>query len=243
MSVVINYASKYIALIATDTRITWGKHGEFGYTDGNEKLIDLHDLGWAAGAGLSSFLDSFKKKLGEEDIRNTDRIKEIFDEIYDNEVKQYPYYQGEIDQSVASASWLGMSNDDIFLRVGIFSKSIEGTMGFMLNDRFYLFYPSNYLEDLKLVRDFENNNDLIFTYDYMNPSSLQQLIQKVVIMFKQISESSEGVSKDCDIGIICLSREGVQKLKGSFNLSSFDEESNNFSIQLHQVNFKPFTEE
>ena len=243
MSVVINYVSKYMALIATDTRITWGKYGEFGYTDGNEKLIDLQNMGWAAGAGLSSFLDLFKNKLSEEDITDTDRIKDIFEEIYNEEVCQYPELQNEIRQSVASASWLGMTNNDIFLRVGIFSKNIDDTIGFLLNDRFYLFYPRNYLDDLVLIKNFEENNDLDFTYDYMNPSSFQQLIQKVFIMFKQISETSDGVSNNCDIGIIYLSREGVQKLKASFNISSFDEETGNLSIQFQQSNTTSFKEE
>lgn len=37
MSVVINYLSKYVAIIAADTRINFGRNAEFGYSDDNIK--------------------------------------------------------------------------------------------------------------------------------------------------------------------------------------------------------------
>lgn len=59
MTVVINYVSKYISVIATDTRIVYGRDGgkSGNYSDNNEKLISLKNMGWTSGVGLSEFLD------------------------------------------------------------------------------------------------------------------------------------------------------------------------------------------
>lgn len=55
LTVNIGYASKCLSIIVTDRRINYGKNQEFGYSDNNNKLVNLKDMGWATGAGLASF--------------------------------------------------------------------------------------------------------------------------------------------------------------------------------------------
>ena len=78
MSVVISYVSENIAIIATDTRVSYGENREFGYSDNEQKLINLSFMGWAAGTGLTQFLDPFKEKLSNSRVTHTTQIEEIF---------------------------------------------------------------------------------------------------------------------------------------------------------------------
>ena len=78
MSIVINYVSKYMAIIATDTRISYGGNAEYGFSDDNMKLVELPNMGWCSGAGYHDFLELFKSNLAQSTLHNPNEIEVLF---------------------------------------------------------------------------------------------------------------------------------------------------------------------
>lgn len=249
MSVVFNYVSRYISIVATDTRISFGKDAEFGYQDGVDKLVNLPQMGWSAGAGFASFLDVYKDRVGAEEIIDPNRVAVIFDEVFEEAIVSEPHFADHIKESVASLSWVGLVDGEVQMRLGLLSQKFKnderGSLGLVLDDSFSIFYPSNYLENPDMVEAFEKANDLNFTYNPADSDSFIGLISKIATMFCQISDNSAGVSNVLDVGVLRFTSDGLEKLKITITVEKQDLGMNlNFSfspvyIKLYGSNGEP----
>jgi hypothetical protein len=65
MTIVINYVSNLISVIATDNRVSIGSNAEYGYQNDVTKLVNIphYAMGWTAGSGYGGLLDRFKNAL------------------------------------------------------------------------------------------------------------------------------------------------------------------------------------
>jgi hypothetical protein len=155
-------------------------------------------------------------------------INEIF-AMY-NEVREQTIvdnlvlHNDDINNSVVTLSWCGKTKE------GILSPSIgmisEGRFGEGISqvqlDYFLIIYPANYTKEM--VADFEKENDLEYTFNAEH--GLETLIGKVVRIAIKISETSKLVSRSLDIGIQCLSQEGLVKIKAFIDFENIDENGN-----------------
>lgn len=209
MSVVIAYSTSALSLIATDTRITYGRTmglPHCHYTDDNEKLHLLTNMGWAAGVGVGDFLAQLKYALQKNNSEHRDVfvLKTIFRQVYEDFYRDWPYEKDDVRFSGLCASWTGFDPDisQIFFRIGIFSDGsvLDTQMEIARNDQFFLLWPYDYFIAETKREEFCGLHETDFQYD----DNLEELLLKTFTMFKTISNTSNSVSNICDVGITML---------------------------------------
>lgn len=214
MTVNIGYVSKYLSIIVTDRRINYGENQEFGYSDNNNKLINLKDMGWATGAGLANFLDDFKEKLSESEVKNSDDVIALFHDVVEKAKQDEPDFAEHIDKSVGMISWFSALEDlsDFFFRVGLLSNSDFGrNIALLNNEELQIVYPTEYLDDIAKVRELEKRYDMKIKFD----GDLNKIFSRIFTIFSEISKESNFVSSICDVGLHFLNSEGFFKVRFS----------------------------
>ncbi|MCM3292384.1 hypothetical protein M3661_19880 [Paenibacillus sp. MER 180] len=213
MTAIICYSTKMLNIMLTDRRINYGSKQELGYTDNRIKLINLPEMGWVSGAGLADFLDSFKGSLAEKEVRSTDDVLKIYDDAVVNAKEINPSsFEQQIDQSVAVVSWFGASTDytEMFFRMGILSNAHYGkNIALAPSEEIFIVYPSDYLENLELVKDLEERHGL---HDQIN-GDIIVVLKQMFEVFKEISDNSPYVSSICDVGLFFIDQDGIYKSK------------------------------
>lgn len=212
MTAIVGFVTQTLSIIITDNRINYGEHQEFGYDDNRKKLFDLPEMGWACGAGLSEFIDSFKKLLVTEPIEDNFKIVEIFKKAIKSAKSANPDLVDIIDNSVVMASWCGGSLDlkEFSFRVGVLSKThFDDQMGLLNNDNIFVVYPPEYLNSIEKVRDLEDR----FPLKMDSNAGIETILERMLTIFNEISENSKFVSTTCDVGMFLLTNEGFVKSK------------------------------
>lgn len=212
MSVVISYTSSNVAIIITDTRISFGKNQEYGYSDDNEKLYDLKYMGWSAGTGLAEFLDPFKSRLSMLRITNTDEIVDIYTKTIEEAMIKYPELCEDIKTSNVIFSWIGYPDKNIYpcCNTGLMSMKHFGTNIAKADyEKFCILFPYEYDLDSSIKKDFEKK----YSYKYSFDGDLNEVIRIMLNMFEEISNNAMSVSNICDIGIIFKDAENIIKLR------------------------------
>ncbi|MEW4425989.1 hypothetical protein AB1I68_00680 [Paenibacillus pabuli] len=210
MTAIVGFVRQTLSIIITDNRINYGKHQEFGYDDTRSKLFNLPDMGWACGAGLSVFIDSFKESLVSEPIEDTHKIVEIYKKAINSAKSFNPELAEFIDDSVVMASWFGASTEKITFRIGFSSKSHYGDHLALLNDNEILvIYPPEYLESKEKVRDLVDR----FPLKMDSNDGINIILERMLKIFNEISNNSKFVSTTCEVGMHEFTYEGVIKSK------------------------------
>jgi|SRR5699024_8064967 len=236
MTAVLGYVTQAISVILCDRRINFGKYQEFGYSDENKKLVDLTEMGWASGAGLATFLDEFKDNLDKEYIKDTDDIIRAFNVAVGQAKEQTPHLSKEIDKSSAMISWFGVpSEQQMTFRVGILSNHHFGSNIALINDEeIQTLYPGDYIDNPDLVKDFEERFEKSIGFQ----GDIEDILDRMLHMFDEISSNSKYVSKCCDIGLHCFTQNGILKLKisGEVNELISEIENGNINNRLELIN-------
>ncbi|WP_339271711.1 hypothetical protein NYE54_09205 [Paenibacillus sp. FSL K6-1330] len=212
MTAIIGFTTGLFSIILTDNRINWGMEQEYGYEDGQEKLFNIPEMGWAGGAGLSLFINDFKKSLAEEKVSEVQNIIDIFKNSVDYSKNEAPEYSEVIDESVAIASWIGATEamDKILFRVGVLSKKHFGNqMGLLNENEIFVVYPPEYLRSIEKVRELEERYKLKIEHDF----DLSEILIRMLHIFNEISQNSKFVSTTCDVGLQFMAEEGLIKAK------------------------------
>jgi hypothetical protein len=240
MSVVINYVSKYIAIIASDTRINYGRNAEFGYSDDNIKLVNLPNMGWCSGVGYHDFLELFKNKLAQFELSDPREIETIFNESIEQAiVDSMLLHIEDINSSAVSFSWVSTTPEDIFCRIGLMSKQyFDNNLMLMNEGEFHIFYPGEYLDNLNIVSQFKETFNLQFQLAHDDPDLLSKLINRTLSMYNYISNQAQTVSRTCHIGILLLSQQGIDKFRSIVDVDLLEAQGGN--VSLEQISHIPF---
>jgi hypothetical protein len=240
MSIVITYVSDVISIIATDSRVSYGKHNEFGFSDNNEKLHNLPLMGWYAGVGLHDFLELFKEKIEVLNITDTDKIVSVYKQTLEEFENQKPLSLKYINRSVLACSWIGFSEvKGVLMRVGFLSKDhFNDDIALLGKNKIHILYPIEYIENPQIAMSFEENN--LMTHDFDN--NLYSIFTKILNMFHSIVPTTQCISTICDIGVQCLTKEGLYKLRIRGDVEMLLEKlaQNDFDSQISLVDFKSF---
>lgn len=234
MSVVVNYASDFLTIIATDTRISYGKNAEFGFHDDQEKLINLKNFGWSAGVGLGKFLDEFKYALGNAEVHSVGEIEEIFSKTVEKASIEQPEFKEYIDNSVASFSWIGSDEGKILCRLGLISKeAFDSRVKLLGNGNIFVMYPPEYLNNPELAFELEERYGVVHPFN----GSLDDILKTILSIFAEIADKSNSVSDTCDVGIMCILPDGVYKgrIKGEVSLLQTELQSGNIPMQIERI--------
>lgn len=204
-------------MIATDTRISYGR--SMGQTkefnDDNEKLQSLNDMGWIAGAGAYSFIQIMQEKLRNSKITLNEQIKQLFIESYSEIEKLNIYDKKTLDVTGIVASWIAFDPNVSILplfRVGIFSKktiSEEMAAPMLEKNIIHLFYPYEYLVDKSIIDEFGKK----YPPNYIFDGDYNRFIYQISCIFKEIASNSKSVSSTCDIGIMNIDNNGINKIQ------------------------------
>lgn len=209
MSVVLAYVSENISLISTDTRITYGNSitHTISHSDDNRKLYNLKNLGWVAGVGASTFIDIFKEKISSTEIHYVDQLKDIFQECYMETQKLSIYSKEILDITGIVASWKGLSNNGVKLRVGVFNKefvqSASEGLPIVENNNIFILPPYSFIKSPKLMEDL--NNEFSFYYEW--DSKMYTLLEKIIEIQKYVTYKADSVSHFCEIGMEIITPE------------------------------------
>lgn len=228
MSVVIAHVSDFISLIATDTRISYGiPAGEPPeYSDDNEKLFQVNNLGWAAGAGVCELLDNLKTSISATEITEVSQIMSVFQKEYSSLFEIWPFEKSYVKMTGLCVSWLGFDADlnRFVFRIGILSEDsiTNNSMGRVKEDEFYLLFPTDYIEDSLKRMDFLNK----FKPDFKFNGDLLGLFLRVFQMFKEISDNSDSVSNYCDLGIHIATQTSLGRIRLGGNIDDLLHELN-----------------
>lgn len=203
-------------MIATDTRISYGR--SMGRTslfcDDNDKLLNLDDMGWMAGAGAYSFIEIMQDKLQDRRIISNEQVKDLFIESYCEIEKLNIYDKETLDTTGIAVSWISFNPEISWLplfRIGIFSnKTIleETPVPMMEKNIIYLLYPFEYIVDKEKINEFNRKYSLNYVFD----GDYNKFIYTIACIFNEIASNSKSVSKICDIGLMNIDSNGIQKI-------------------------------
>lgn len=211
MTVIINYSSSYFSIILADRRTNFGEHQEYGYDDNKSKLIDLENMGWASGTGLSVFLEEFKARLSKGNFNQVEEMYEVFSQsVQDCKIK-FPEWSHHIEESCATASWIGISEDlkNILFRIGLFSLEQKGYPVRLFSNKLVILYPPEYLSNIDKQSELEKRRKIAPELE----ENLDEVIKMMFLTFVEISNSSKHVSSLCDMGIQILDKYNILKLR------------------------------
>lgn len=210
MSVVIGYVTDQFSVIMTDTRITYGKNGEYGWDDNYEKLASIPDMGWATGVGVCDFIERFKGGLSKSKNRTVGKIEELYAQTLEKEKQKHESLTEHIDSTVITCSWAGLEGNRMKLRVGFLNNEHFGhNLVELGQNQITILYPFDYLQDYRKIEDIEKRKRL----HHRDEGSFERLLEHLLSIFAEISANSFGVSRICDIGIHMCSDNDVNKLK------------------------------
>lgn len=148
--------------------------------------------------------------MAKADIYNTDDIVRIY-KLTNNEVKNIiPMWDKEIDKSVVSTSWVGISEDQLVFHLGLLSKQhFHENIAIIPKDHFEICYPSEYIENPQIIEDFVSKVDLHHEYNF----NIDSVIEKALSLFDEISSTSVSVSRECHIGQQFMAHDGIYKVR------------------------------
>jgi len=228
MTINISYVTQGMSMIISDRRLSRGLKGEYGYTDDNEKLINLKEMGWASGAGLYNFIKPFNQKLSEATIEKIEDIIDIYEEVLQQTITNYPQYQKEIEKSIVSFSFhnFDFTKKAFQFHVGILKREYVGENGIKLvpDDVYYIIPPSDFNP---YIKEKANVNKQI----KKGNNQFEDILKQGLETFKEVSLDSKFVSKECDIGIHTLARDGIYKFKLSGEVNELLRKLNEGSIK------------
>ncbi|SHK42099.1 hypothetical protein [Desulforamulus aeronauticus] len=214
MTVVISYVSDSFSIIATDTRVIETAFGKVEQTDDNQKLYDLKNMGWCAGAGQGDFIEDFKRSLDNIDIPVSSEIRNLFNRTIENAYTKSPLFIEEIDNSVIAFSCFSIDENN--LKVGFLCKKFldhasakDIDVLFFKNNTISIIYPSDYLDRPDMMESLEERYTLSFKTN-QDKSKILNIITKI---FEEICFNSSYVSRACDIGFQCYQPEGIYKTR------------------------------
>ncbi|WP_158735131.1 hypothetical protein [Alteribacillus sp. YIM 98480] len=223
MTTVISYVNSAFSVILSDNRINYGHNQEGGYQDGFNKLINLPEMGWSSGAGLSDFLVEIKDQLGAFDIKNTDDILHLFKDVLNKAKENNVLYKKEIDESVIVSSWLGSDGNDVFFRVGMLSNKHFGiNLRVLEKGEIDIVYPGDYLSNIQRVEEIKEKFNLT-----IGETDLFMALNEMLQIFDVISSNSTQVSRTCDIGLFTFQEDGVYKIRTSGDVEELKKHINN----------------
>lgn len=231
MSVVIAYSTDVLSIILTDKRVSFGKYAEFGYSDDGEKLINLSDMGWAAGAGVSEYLYDLKQNLSSENIKDVKDIINVYQKISNTYFIDPNYSKEDIDMSAVVASWLGFDEKICFFKfnVGILSSQhiSENGIKTLSPNQIFTLYPIDYLDNQNKISSLLSKHGCEHQFD----GDINKLYEKIFGLFREIAEDSKYVSTTCDIGLHLIQKDGVYKIKLSGEINELMNELKEGRIQ------------
>lgn len=210
MTAVLTYLNEYCSVILADNRTNFGFNQEGGYEDGTSKLINLPEMGWVSGAGLADFLNILKETLATSEIKETNDITSLYEDVITSYKKQEPFWEEEIDASVMVASWIGFDGEKHAFRAGTMSNKHFGlNLMSLLENRIHVVYPGDFLSNIDKIDFIENNFDL----DRSDDNFFVNLTYMLKV-FKHITLNSNQVSETCDIGLQMFQPDGrIYKFK------------------------------
>lgn len=209
ITVVVSYANRDITIVMSDTRLNWYIDGKHFYDDENSKLVNLSEMGWASGAGLADFLDSFKKELSENTVTSVEDISKIYVKVLEDEKIKSPHVASDISKSAVIATWVAVEDGEVFLRLGLLEEDNFGHEVMLLEfGKYFILYPGEYLEDTEKAYKIQDK------YLHVEvEETFEETLQRLFNIFMDISKDSNQCSTHCDIGIQFLQSTGVYKIK------------------------------
>ena len=207
MTVVIGYLNEHFSVLATDTRLIFGKDS----TDHTDRILKLRSMpypfGWCAGLGFAGYIDKFKDLTTKCYIRNIDEIKNICKRAREEALQEYPDKLDDIETSNIFGSWPSDTDTDTGVSCEIgWIRFINGeiTIDHITKNTYSIGYPADanaeYIEQLTIKYNLKASHN----------GNLNQIINVILQIFNEISMQSSDVSRICEIGIQL--KKGLSKL-------------------------------
>ncbi|MET3508552.1 hypothetical protein [Halalkalibacter oceani] len=213
VTAIISYVNRSgFSIILSDTREIYS-NGE--YVDGISKNIELPYHGWVSGAGQGDFLEKFKEELANaETIGGSEGKKDIsnlyLDVLVDFKRSGICTFE-ELDKSVIVLSTLWKEKDIVnyIFEINLLSFNHFGKNLISIDEgEIYIVYPSDFIENKNLVETITDKYTL-----NIGLLNFNDVLEKMLIIFKDISLKSEQVSKTCEMGLLFLNEDGFYKCK------------------------------
>jgi len=211
ITVVVCYGDKYLTIIMSDDRVNCNIFGRHIYEDGHTKLVELPNMGWASGAGLSDFLETFKKELSKSTVFNIEEMGSIYKKILEKSKKNRPDLSSFISKSAIVVSWVAVLEDELYLRFGVFEEeNFDTEIAVCEFGNYLVLYPGDYLDDQDKIK---NVSEKYLNYDNSEEESYEKILSRMFSIFNEISSNSEQCSTHCDVGIQVVQPTGIYKIK------------------------------
>jgi hypothetical protein len=219
MTAVLCYTTNILSIILSDKRVSYGRYAELGYSDEYTKLVNLPEMGWAAGAGAGDYLDQLKETLADSDILSVKDIIDVYEEVSTSFSSNGFYSEEHIKSSAVVASWIGFDEEinSIKFRIGVLSSEHVGKegMGSVSDNLIFTLYPIDYIEDENKVEVLLNKHGWEHQFD----GDMNALYEKLFSVFEEIANDSPYVSSTCDVGLQIFLDNVIYKIKFSGEIS------------------------
>jgi hypothetical protein len=223
MTLVVGFNMRHYALIGADTRVCYYPDGHLQYRDDEEKIRHT-SMGLISGAGLCNLLDPVKQRLEENEITNTDQIREAIRAERRFVEQWFPNPDARLREAIAHTAWMltyfhaekPQSYADITLRLAITIPQDDYKLGLFPADSGGMIPPSGLTPtEERELRD--------MCHDGIKPWNDEQepvveniahhagLIGRVI---RRASELSEMVSASFQLGVQTIHDTGISSIVG-----------------------------
>ncbi|SET94965.1 hypothetical protein SAMN05421676_11224 [Salinibacillus kushneri] len=209
MTLLIGYRGEFLTILMSDDRVTY--HGDkVHFEDGNNKLIELPNMGWSVASGLTDFIDAYKLKLAKSDIRSVEDIVNSFSSSIKTAISEKPFLKSDIDNSEILATWFGTERDinTLAFHMGLLNKHKvnDNGMAVLQRNNIYIGFPYGF------------NHDKIEEYrrkyaTFKDELNLSKILNFLLQAFYEISSQSDYANTHCDIGIHMFDSDGIYKIR------------------------------
>ncbi|MCM3536580.1 hypothetical protein [Priestia endophytica] len=219
MTINIHYVRNDISVILSDRRFTYGLEGEGGHSDDNIKLSNLKTMGWGwtTGAGLYNFIIPFQQKFSKANITKQSELIDLFNDVMNQTMIEYPQYKERMMTSSVSFSFLGLNSEGTAhqCQIGLLDKTTadKGSINLLPPGCLHPIPPSDFTGDLSDLDTFNQQR-----VKKLEQENLHAVIIHCLEAFEELSRDSMKASEECDIGICKLSDKEMVKLKLSGNV-------------------------
>lgn len=235
MSVVISYTTDNLSIIATDTRVTYGKKTSF-YNDNELKLLKLPhtSMGWISGVGFGCFLDYAKNIICSKKFKNPIEFINEYQLILEKSYHKYAVDKEDINKSIIAMSFSSIEENELVFRVIYLSKQFDNLVYPINKNEINILYPIDFIEEKNKVKSLNEK----YNFKYQSNGDIVEIIQYILRVFEHISLESDKVSKICDLGIHSYNQDGFYKLhvKGSVEKLLEKIENNTLISEIEIIN-------
>ncbi|OME55443.1 hypothetical protein BSK59_13275 [Paenibacillus odorifer] len=196
MTVVLGVVSDEWSILMTDTRMVFKDMSNKEYDDSVVKLKSLnYPHGWYAGTGYSPYIDAFYYLANRCLISSSQQYLDAMAQVITELVHEQHHNISDILNSTCLRTFI--NEDQVYLEIFFIDQNNGQTSAYTYpKDQLLVLFPADYTSEM------QSSLKQKYQFEEFRSDSFENIVEKLLNIFKEISINSNAVSEICEIGIM-----------------------------------------